>query len=212
MLKKGKRVACCALAATGLMVSSESRAETVSANGTAVFAVVNLCSVTGASIDLGINGSVQPLADVAAAQGWYLSGSRGGTVGTGINSGMQGFAYASFGSVTCDAGMPYSVLITGNGQFNSAQLRIDGAMSRFLLAVKKLGGAEVPDNAGPDFAGSGHQMAFGALPGTGTGAAQVLVGSAVLDLDTSAVMTSRSNGPARSAGAYSDKLTYTLVF
>lgn len=194
-----------------IALPSLAHAGTSTTNGTATFNVTSQCSVTGATVNLGTYRSDQTWWDLPGHLGWYLAGYQPGLSGQGINPGSRGFEYANFGSVTCGAGTPYSLIIKGTGTQNRARLNVNGKVAAFLPAIKRLGGVVVPDNLAPNYAGSGHQMAFGPLSGVGTGATQALIGNIVIDFaaSESTVLVSDKMG---APGTFTDPLTYTLTF
>lgn len=200
--------------ALGLVVlPASAQAGTSTANSTATFNVTTQCSVTGGVVDLGSYTSSQYWYQVANSIGYYLSGFNDSMSGTGIRQGTRGWEYANFGSVTCDAGTPYTLLIKGSSPTsNMIRMNINGVTAGFMPAIKRLGGTVVPDNAAPNYVNSGHQMYFGAMSAVGTGAPQAMLGSAVVNLNVSGESTIRSSSLIGPNGSFTDTLTYTLNF
>jgi len=188
-------------------------AGTSTATGTATLNVVNQCSVTGATVNLGTYTASNTIADVAAQTGGYYENNT-------FRTGNLGVEYANWGSVTCDSGTPYTLAIQGSnpdsfgaGLIQFAWKDASGVDKKvtFHTAIKKIGGANVPDNWAP-WAGIGAITSLpgilGPVSGVGSGAAQTLLGSAIYDWTTS-YQASTEN---LKVGTYTDTLTYTLNF
>lgn len=178
------------------------QAGTSTATGTATLTVINQCNVAGANINLGTYTTSQTWGDVGNSLGkideWgtYVPGSKG-------------LEYMNFGSVTCDAGVPYTLTVTGASHYNIG-ITHNGKTAKFIPAIKKLGSATVADND-VSVPGAGANVAYYELSGTGTGSAQALLGSAILsfpDMYTSAVPSDTFGA----TGVATDTLTYTLNF
>lgn len=202
-----------ALALSLAMMPSVAEAGTTTAVSNVAVELVAQCTVAGATVNLGTFVGSQTWATVANSLGYYLVGTNGSLSDSGIRMGTRGWTYANFGSVTCDAAAPYTLTIAGtHTQQGMARITIGGTTALFMPAIKSVGGAAVADNPGGTYAGSGHQMGFSAMPGTGTGSAQELLGSMVMNLNTAAGTNVNANSPIGNAGTYSDVLTYTLNF
>lgn len=196
-----------------VMLPAAAQAGTGTATSTASFTVGLQCSVTGATVNLGTYKNTQYWYEVANSIGYYLAGLNDGMSASGIRQGTRGWEYANFGSITCDAGTPYSLLIKGTStKSNMVRINVNSTIAVFMPAIKRLGGAVVPDNAAPNYVNSGHHMYFGAMSATGTGAAQALLGSAVINLNLGDESTVRSNNLIGTNGSYADTMTYTLNF
>lgn len=180
---------------------SAAQAGTSTATGTATLTVMNQCTVTGSTLNLGTYTTTQTWGDVAATTGYIdLYGH--------FQVGTRGLEYLNFGSVTCDAGVPYTLTIMGSNR--NIQMTHNGKNSTFVPLIKKLGGVSVADND-PDFIGAGANVANDVLSGTGTGGAQALLGSVALYSilnSTTAYLTDQFGV----AGVSTDTLTYTLTF
>lgn len=195
------------------MLPAAAQAGTTTVSVPVVLNVNPQCSVTGGVVNLGAYYSNQYWYQVANSIGYYLAGINDSLSASGIRQGTRGWEYANFGSVTCDAGTPYTLLIKGTStNSNNIRLNVNGTIAVFMPAIKRLGGNVVPDNPGSNYAGSGHHMYFGALSATGTGAPQEMRGSAVINLNLSDESTVRSNNLIGPNGSYADTLTYTLNF
>lgn len=177
-------------------------AGTSAATGTASMNVINQCSVTGASIDLGTYTTSQSWADVGGALGFFWWGY-GNFVG-----GAKGLEYANFGSVTCDAGTPYTISIKGTATSEPGliKLSLNGTNAYFRPTLMRVGSTGTSGS----FTGPGLDLASRIAYLTGTGASQEMVG---------AVFFSDRNGDGVSVydsfagtGVATDTLTYTLTF
>ncbi|MFM2300698.1 MAG: hypothetical protein RLZZ84_434 [Pseudomonadota bacterium] len=184
-------------------------AGTATATGSASFGVGSQCSVTGASVNLGSFLTTDTWGTVGAALGQFSST---------FTAGSRGTEYLNFGSVTCDTGVPYTLGISGTAAsptFPSGtggiNLTVNGKTMILVHSVKKLGANTIGDS---NFAlpGIGRQLISGVtVSGTGTGAAQAVLGNAFLGASfsgTSALLTDALT----ITGAYTDTLTYTLTF
>ncbi len=202
MKKLVKNISAVALAAAVAALPGAAYAGTSTATGTATLTVINQCSVTGATVNLGTFLSSQTWGNVASALG--------GFTGTVFAAGSQGQEYASWGSITCDNAAPYNLRIRGTGTAGGIKITLNGKTAIFSPFVKKLGGVVVADN-NASIVGGGAQADTTGLSGTGTGAAQALLGSAVLTYAGTGgtVLATDALG---AAGTASDTLTYTLNF
>lgn len=195
------RIACAAalLATPGL-----AHAGTSTGTGAASMKVVNQCSVTGANVNLGTFTTNNTWGDVGAQLGYFD--------GVSYNFSSQGASYANFGSVVCDAGTPYTLLIKGTStsSYNGGvQFTINGKTVKALVRLKQIGAINLPDIG--SFAGLGTLVSQIAASGTGTGSAQALMGNVGFDFAPGNGDVSPSEKLAV-AGTYSDTLTYTLNF
>lgn len=201
-----------ALAIALAAVPGIAHAGTSTANGTATLNVVNQCSVTGATVDLGTYTSNNTIADVAAQTGGYLEDYV-------YRAGSLGLEYANWGTINCDSGTQYSLVIQGSNPagFGGGMIRfawqdagVDKKMT-FHVLVKKIGNNNVPDNFGP-WAGAGSIANLpgnlGPVAGVGSGQDQAIKGSAVYDF----LSSTEDSTEKLKAGTYSDTLTYTLNF
>lgn len=184
-------------------------AGTSTATGTAVLNVVNQSSVTGATVDFGTYTSNHTVADAAADTGQYAEDFV-------YRGGGRGLEYAAWGSVTCDAGIPYALSIKGTTSNpwapNAIQfqwLNTAGIEQKMMLDLfaKKIGGNLVPDSDAT-FQGAGALVTRTTAAGVGTGVPQAVVGSAVYNWGGSWGDSTEKLLP----GTYTDTLTYTLDF
>lgn len=179
-------------------------AGTSTATGTASFNVASQCSVTGASVTLGTFTTTQTWADVGAELG-----TQGGPGGTVFTAGTKGFTPFNYGSVTCDAGTPYSLTIRGTGPTNTMRMSVNGKVAFLPIFIKRIGVTNMPDtNAVAVGAGTQNNAA---IAGTGTGTAQALLGSALIAYSVGGT-TAAPADPLGAAGSFTDTLTYTLNF
>lgn len=204
MISNFKNLSSAALIVAAMTLPGVAQAGTGSASGTSIMTVVNQCSVSGTNISLGT---------YLGTHTWYTVGNA-----TGINftntytAGTQGQEYLNFGSVTCDAGTPYTLSIAGTGTGGAVKLTVNSSVSAFQPAVKRLGGTVVSDSDAA-FSGVGNIMTTRPLSGIGTGAAQTVLGSVMLTnsgvgLGSNFLLTS----PLTQKGVFTDTITYTLTF
>lgn len=192
-----------------MAVPGVAHAGTATASGNANFNVINQCSVTGATVNLGTYTSSQTWGDVAANLGLM-------DYGPAYTAGGRGQAYLTWGSVTCDNGTPYTLSIKGTStqQYSPGGIRFawqnaQGAnyTAVFDVYVKSIGGTAVADSVA-GAAGAGARANVTPAAGIGTGAAQTVLGSAVYSYDAS--MSQLFDTVPE--GSLSDSLTYTLNF
>lgn len=185
------------------------RAGTSIATGTADLDVINQCSVSGATVNLGNYTASQTLGDIVAS----LGGMDYGPVYTAGNRGQD---YLTWGTVNCDSGTPYSLSIQGTATISFSPGGIyfewrDAQNSRYTaifdIYVKSIGGTTVADSvaAAP---GAGARANVTPAAGIGTGAPQLVKGSAVWNYDAS--MSQLYDSVPQ--GSLTDSLTYTLNF
>ena len=202
MIKNVSKVAIVAAALVAL--PGMAQAGTATATGTATLTVINQCTVTGATVNLGTYTSNQTWANVGAALGSFA--------GTTYTAGSQGQEYLNYGSVTCDNGTPYTLSIKGTATGVAGAIRIthNGKTATFLPGIKRLAGNVVADSSAT-LPGTGAQVGTGTLSGTGTGAAQALLGNVTLSFSATGT-TALATDSLGVAGTASDTLTYTLNF
>lgn len=193
-------------AAGGLAIAampSLAHAGTETASGTATFNVVNQCSVTGASVNLGTYTSSQLLIDIAEELGAIDNTDT-------YNVGSRGQSYVTWGSVTCDNGTPYTLNIQGTSG-NPGMIKFDDPAGNFRadfdIFVKSIGGTTIADTDAA-VSGAGAKASASPVAGTGTGAAQEILGSAVYNSG----LSSGSYTTPLTVGTMTDTLTYTLNF
>lgn len=181
------------------------QAGTASATGTAAFNVTSQCTVTGANVNLGTFNVNDTWAIFGSQVGYWANGNV-------WKPGSSGFEYLNYGSVTCGSGTPYTLTIRGTGTAPTTyaiRLVIGGKTAYLAPFIKKVGATTLADNGTAPNAGR-MGWANAGVPGTGTGTAQSLLGSALLDLANSP--GTLDNDKFAVAGTYSDTLTYTLNF
>ena len=178
-------------------------AGTATATGTVTLTVVDQCAVTGANVNLGTYAADNTWDDVAKALGKYD--------GTTYTAGSRGQEYLNYGSITCSNGIGYTLTIKGSATNGGIKINHNGKTAVFMPAIKKLAGTVVADTAG-GFAGAGARVATSPLAGTGTGAAQALLGNVTLIFDAAAGTTAAMTGTLGVAGTATDTLNYTLNF
>ena len=200
-----KNVAKLATAAAAIAaLPGVAHAGTSTATGTAVLNVINQCTVTGATVNLGT---------FTASNTWGQVGAQLGSFsGTTYTAGSAGQEYLNFGSVTCDNGTPYTLSIKGTATGVAGAIRIthNGKTATFLPGIKRLAGNVVADSSAT-LPGTGAQVGTGTLSGTGTGAAQALLGNVTLSFSATGT-TALATDSLGVAGTASDTLTYTLNF
>lgn len=206
MIKLSSNLSMVAIVAALAVLPGDAHASTETATGTAALNVVDQCTVTGATVNLGTYKATQNWTDVGTALGSYGQGVPYYVVGT------QGQEYANYGSVTCTAGWPFSLWIRGSAALrtNAIKITLNGKSATFLPAVKKLGGVTVRD-FGTVFSGAGGLGIYG-ISGVGTGTEQSLIGSAILDFtspDNTSTLIIYGLG---ASGTASDTVTYMLSF
>lgn len=184
------------------------QAGTATATGTAVLNVINECSVTGATVNLGMYASSNTVGDVAADLGSWEGGV--------YTPGKRGQEYLTWGSVTCDAGTPYTLSIRGTSvlQYSPGGIRFEwpdpvsgSYTSIYDMFVKKIGNTTVADSNAA-IPGAGANVNISPAAGIGTGTAQMVLGSVAWSYDASRSQPST----ALPAGALSDQLSCTLNF
>lgn len=177
------------------------------------FTITGQCIVEGGTVNLGTYTNRQTWRDVAQSLGYFVVGSNGDVSGNGLTVGSRGLEYANYGSVTCDANIPYKLTVRGSGaSSNMIRISIGQATALFMPALKRVGGEVAPNNGGSAYGDSGHQFAFGPFSGSGTGKSQELLGSAVINLSSATESNVQSGASLSSNGTYSDTLVYTLEF
>lgn len=208
MIHKASKLAL--VAAVALCLPAAAQAGTSTTTSTANFQVLNQCSITGATLDLGTFTTQNTWGDVAAATG---------RVDTSLNltQGSRGLSYLNMGTLTCDLNTLYDVNITGSstgsGYSNGAvKLAIGGKTGKFLLFVNKIGNMVVTDEA-PTAPGAGTSIGWWGLGYfNASGVPQPIVGSAALITGLGEPGEAQLTDKLNVAGSYSDTLTYTLNF
>ena len=190
--------------ATLFAVPGMAVAGTSTATGAASFNVTNQCSVTGATVNLGTYLTSQTWAHVAAELGLWNNSY---TVGT------RGQEYLTWGSVNCDAGIPFSLNLRGTSAHpwvpGGLRFTVGGAVLHFNPYVKKIGQTTIPDSPGSP-SGAGAYIGQTNAPATavGTGGPQEIRGSVTYNAAASGNLSSALTA----TGAFTDTLTYTLNF
>lgn len=204
MFAKIKNLSSAALAVAAISLPGAAIAGTGSATGAATMSVVSQCSVSGANIHLGTYLSTNT---------WFTVGNATGiNFNNGYTAGSQGQEYLNYGSVTCDAGTPYTLSIAGTGTSGTLKVTINAQVGAFQTAVKRIGGTVVTDSdAG--FTGVGNIMTTRPLSATGTGTAQTVLGSVLLTSSGAGFGSTNSlTAQLNQKGVFTDTITYTLTF
>lgn len=204
MLSNFKNLSCAALALAAMALPGIAHAATNTATGAANLAVVSQCSVTGGAVNLGSFKSTDTWTTVSNLLGLYGP--------AGYVQGTAGQEYLNFGSVTCDAGTPYSLTIKGSGREGTVQVGVNGKVVTFVTAFKKVGDVVQTDNTAA-YVGAGRVVYASPVTASGTGTPQAVLGSANLitsnyPYGTTAALTDALGN----SGAFSDTLNYTLTF
>jgi len=195
----------CAFCAAGL--PGMAHAGAVTAAGTATFQVVDQCSVTAVTVNLGTFKKGQALADVAAELG---------NMEASYTVGNRGQSYLNLGTVNCSIGVPYTLSIAGTSaqSFSPGGIRFAWSDSQsnnytsvFDIYVKSIGGVTVADSNGKAV-GAGAKVNTSGASGIGTGSDQVILGSVAFNYDAS-MSQYFDNVPD---GPQADTLSYTLSF
>lgn len=196
MLRNGSIAA---LAAAFIALPGTAHAATATATGTAALSVINQCEVTGATVNLGTYKTTDTWGTVAAALGSFT--------GIDFTAGSLGHLYLNYGSVTCDAGIPYTLKVEGTGADGMLGITVNGKRAVLEPHVKQLGQVTLPDQF---FDGAGPVLNAG-RPHVGDGVPQAILGSALIwtDHGTATALLTDTLGVA---GTYTDALTYTLDF
>ncbi|MEN9683171.1 MAG: hypothetical protein RLZZ427_922 [Pseudomonadota bacterium] len=174
------------------------------ASGTATLTVINQCSVSGTTVDLG---------SYLTTNTWGTVGAKlGQLVGTTYTAGTNGPDALNFGTINCDDKLGYNLAIAGTGTTGAIKLTINGKVMQLLMAVKKIGASPIGDSAGTPLPGTGaYLLNGGKAGGTGTGAAQSIFGSVTVSPGTTG-STAALTDQLGVANTYTDSLTYTLSF
>ncbi|MEN9718484.1 MAG: hypothetical protein RIQ99_1362 [Pseudomonadota bacterium] len=204
MIKNFKNLSGAALALALAAVPGMAHAATATATGTATLTVINQCSVTGATVDLG---------SYLTTNTWGTVGAKlGQLVGTTYTAGTNGAEGLNFGNVNCDNNLPYKLAIAGTGTTGAIKLTINGKVMQLLMAVKKIGATAIADSAGTPLPGTGaYLLNGGQASAAGTGAAQSIFGSVTVSPGTTG-STAALTDQLAIANTYTDSLTYTLTF
>lgn len=199
------RIFATAVLCAGLaVVPDAAHAGTTTATYTATMEALSNCSVAGATVSLGNFTPSQTWANVAAELGLY-DGS--------LIAGSRGQEYIAWGSVTCDAGIPYTLNIKGTGTHiwvpGGIVFTKGGVNLYFNPFVKRIGDTVMPDTGGSS-GGFGAYVGAAGSPASavGTGAAQQVLGSVTFNAVASPYLTTPLGAP----GLVTDTLTYILNF
>ena len=179
-------------------------AATAPATSTATLNVVETqCTITGSNVDLGTFNTTNTWGQVAAVLGGYN--------GTTYTAGSKGQEHLNYGSITCENGLPYTLQIKGTATTSANAIKITIGTKTAVLAphIKKLGGNAIADNT--PWTGAGAQVHTLNVAGTGTGAAQAVLGHAPIHFTTT-MTTAVAADVLGTVGSYTDTLTYTLTF
>ena len=197
------KLALSALAAAALAFPAAAQAGTSTTTSTASFAVADQCTVTGATVNLGTFRADQTWGDVGNAVGANRDG-----VPLNRNAGT---AYLTFGSVTCSAGLPYTLVVRGDWLDVGSRFFVNGEVAFFTPFVKKLGSADVPDSRSTPYNGMGTQFGTN-IAGVGTGTPQAIVGSMIAEFSQIPNSGAVQATPLGQSGQHATPFTYTLTF
>lgn len=136
-------IGCFLAAAASLAAVSPAAAGTSTATSTATFNVVAKCEITGATVNLGTYRTTDTLQTVANVTGYQQA------VTYDLIRGTNGVGTVPLGTVTCDAGTPYTITMRSTGWAGSVVLNMPAGIIELYPMVKRIGNYEVPD--GEDF-------------------------------------------------------------
>lgn len=196
-----------AVATTALVMlpAAAAQAGTSTATANVTMQVANQCMLSGATVYLG---------PYKSTENWAAVGAKHGSSSLGTyTAGTAGGESLKFGTITCDAGLPWALMIkgTGNGTATGTiMLTLNGKFSIMYPAIRRVGTTTVPDG-NSHYLGTGQQVWSTPLYGTGAGTPQDLFGNVTL-MFTGAGSTAYATTPLGAAGTGSDALTYTLSF
>lgn len=182
-------------------------AGTATATGTANFNVVNQCSVTGTTVNLGTYTTTDTVEKIGQQLGYWDDDILQMFVGS------AGQGNVDLGSVTCDNGTPYSLKLEGNGQAGSVGIPLAPGALNVNIFVKTIGGITLPDENYASGWGSETSTFTTPLGGIGSGSAQAIRGNLVptlISYDFPGLI--KRNQQLGTPGVYSDTITYTLTF
>lgn len=197
--------AICTLIGAVIAMPSIAYAGTSSATGTASLRVVNQCTVSGGNINLGTFKASDTWSDVMAVHGST-------DIDGNYFAGSAGDRSLTWGSVTCDAGVPYHVKMSGRADigYSMVQFDVNGKKMYAWQMIKEIDGATVPDTY--YLIGAGLWGSDGAN-GVGTGATQIIKGNLIFDPTMSnAPDAALASDALTVAGSYVAGLDYVLTF
>lgn len=177
-----KSLAYAMTAAFCLAGASAASAGTSTDTGTASMNVINQCTITGGNVSLGTYRTTDTLQTVANQLGYQDAETYDFVAGT------NGIGTMLMGSVTCDAGTPYTIMMQGAGPVSGIEIQIPAGTILLYTTVKKVGDSVVPDGdsylngfgkeSNPDTSPSySDQSPVGTIA---NGAAQPIMGNIVL--------------------------------
>ncbi len=174
----------------------------------ASFTVIQKCSVTGSTVQLGT---------FAVGTTMRQVGEELGRAGYERGIGSRGTEYLTWGSVACDKDTRYKLKIGGKRIAVSVpggvEFKIGTRTFVFAPYVKKIGADLVPDN---DWGVGGFGAYSGYAPqglpaGVGTGQPQAVLGSVAFHAYASGGFSTLDE-KLQLAGVYTDQLIYELTF
>lgn len=162
--------------------ASAASAGTGTATGTASMQIINQCTITGGNVSLGTYRTTDTLQTVANQLGYQDAATYDYVAGT------NGIGTMLMGSVTCDAGTPYTIMMQGAGPGYGLEIQFPAGAILLYTTVKKVGDYVVPDGdpflngfgkeSNPDTLSSySDQSPVGTIA---NGAAQPIMGNIVL--------------------------------
>lgn len=195
--------------AAALALPGSAQAGTGTAAGAAAMTIAPQCSVTGADVSLGTYTTAQTIGDVAAHVGYWAPPE-----GMELVPGAVGEGEMSLGSVTCDAGAPYSLTIAGNsiGDWDGVNVgfELGGKLLRASVWANRIGDTLL----GSNFVGSASSWWISYRPASavGTGLPQDIRGNVFLEMEPGGGTTVTFSDPIGGPGVYAAALLYTLNF
>lgn len=182
-------------------------AGTSTATGTATFKVVNQCTISGTTVNLGTYLTTDTPETIGQQIGYYDDDT------FTFVAGGNGTGSVNLGSVTCDNGTLYTVAIDGTNANKDIKVNLANEAIYFQAFVKKIGDVTIPNSwPGSDFGGYGNSN-YGTTSATGSGTPQAIMGNIIPLLQSYGLagFLERTQ-PLGAAGTYTDSLTYTLSF
>lgn len=183
------------------------QAGTNAATANVTMQVASQCTVSGADVYLGA---------FRTTDTWSAVGTKHGYMTNGFTyvQGTAGQESLKFGSVTCDAGLPWRLQIKGTSSNASntgaISIMLNGKISIMYPAIKRVGGVVISDS-NTYWPGTGMQVWSNILNQTGTGAPQDLLGNVSVAFYATGT-TANPTSTMGWSGSASDTLTYTVSF
>ncbi|MEN9683173.1 MAG: hypothetical protein RLZZ427_924 [Pseudomonadota bacterium] len=208
LLSKFSTTAAAAALALAALPQAAHAAGSSAGSGAAALTVEGECSLKGATVDLGTYTTNQTWGDVGAILGLADQASD-----TSYRVGALGTQYLELGTFYCPDTQFSGFNVVGSGVVTNTQgvvpIVMNGKLMNIVLFVKKVGQTTVEGFQIPFFAGAGVVMQPGIYAYSNSdGSPQKVLGSALVHTrGSTAALTDKLT-----AGTYTDKLTYTLLF